>query len=78
MHGQNPLSPSSAVTLRRHSQLRLRALHAFVAGYPNREWEGLLHEEGCIGVRHRKADRDREVCRCDGDYLTTLVKRALR
>lgn len=60
------------------SRLLKKALRAFVDGYPDREWEGLLHEEGCVGVRHRKEERDYAVCRCDGDFKTTLVKVVLR
>jgi hypothetical protein len=56
-----------------------RALLLFVEGYPDGRWEGMLHEEGCPGVQDRKAGRDPEwPCKCDGDYATALVKRALR
>lgn len=63
------------------SVLRLRALRTFIRGYPNGEWEGMLHEEGCVGTQIRKRSRipdEGQVCHCDGDYEVALVKRALR
>lgn len=61
-------------------QLR-EALSAFVEGYPNREWEGLLHEEGCSGVSERLIEvedpTDARPCICDGDYNTVIVRAAL-
>jgi len=62
-----------------------KALRAFTEGHPcegghQRGWQGMLHEEGCVGVSYAPDERDDddEDCRCDGDYLTALVQRALR
>jgi len=66
-----------ARTRRRLVELR-RAVRFFLDGYPDREWEGLLHEQGCPGVRDREDEREPGTCRCDGDEQTRLVKHALR
>jgi hypothetical protein len=66
--------------LKAKNALLKKAVRAFVDGYPCREWEGILHESGCPGTHLRKDERQYpdEVCECDGDHLTALVKRALR
>ncbi len=62
-------------------------LRSFVDGYPNGEWEGLLHEEGCIGVRERKDERDgcgladccaEHHCQCDGDEAADRIETVLK
>jgi hypothetical protein len=54
------------------------ALEAFTKGYPDHEWRGLLHEQGCVGVRMLPNERSEdEKCKCDGDYLTGIVDAAL-
>lgn len=57
----------------------LEALRAFVDGYPDGAWRGLLHEEGCDGTRLRREEREDEgdVCRCDGDDAEDLVASVL-
>jgi len=59
-----------------------QALLLFVNGYPDNEWMGHLHEEGCPAVHWRKysdGTRDEEnECVCDGDWATTLVLRLTR
>ena len=57
-----------------------KALRIFTSStYGGNEWMGMLHEEGCPGVRLRPNERmEHEKCHCDGDYLTTLVRKALR
>lgn len=54
------------------------ALECFITGYPDGEWAGMLHEEGCVGVQLAPGERDEDdPCKCDGDYNVTLVKQAL-
>ncbi len=69
------------------AKLLKKALLLFVGGYPDRQWEHMLHEEGCPGTKLLKEERalpdpkhgdDGEQCECDGDYAVALVKRALR
>lgn len=60
-----------------------RAVKQFTEGHPEdareRGWPGMLHEEGCPGVFLKVSERDAgEVCACDGDWSTALVRRALR
>jgi len=55
------------------------AVRVFTHAHYMSEWMGQLHEEGCPGVRLRPNERmEQEKCHCDGDYLTTQVKKALR
>lgn len=55
-------------------------LQAFIDRYPDREWEGVLHEHGCAGVNHRLEDRLDPIryCDCGGDYDTEQIKKVLR
>lgn len=53
------------------------ALRYFVDSYPDGEWRGLLHEEGCVGTFERQNERNELECCCDGDFHEDLTTAAL-
>lgn len=68
--------------LKKKNKQLLELLSIFPTAYPHGRWARMLHEEGCPGTlyeRYSDGSRDNcNECKCDGDFQSDRIKKALR